>query len=610
MPTLLRFLCFSLLLGTCAPSPAFAQTDDSPTPNTFSGCIQEESGEPLIGASIVVKGTTTGTVTDMEGCFSLEYPGETVTLEIHYTGYRTFTIECTAGEKQTYTMEAEVETLEEVVVVGYGVSRKRSVSAAAVSMPASSVARESAPSHRAYEDAAADTESVSVPAADRPAAGQLTAGEVNDFGKWEMWHDISQEDLAEHRAVWQLYPDHRYPVQLTYDNGSPAMDVPVGLYTASGQLIWETRTDNHGRAELWRGLLDQNKYEQDRLEIRAVVNGRELRFPTAHPVKSGFNSLALKQPCYRNAAVDVALVVDATGSMGDEIAYLSSELEDVVRRSADSLAGADLRFGSVFYRDEGDDYLTRHADFTDDVEKAVSFVQEQSAGGGGDTPEAVDAALGVALDSLSWSDEAAARILFLVLDAPPHSSDQHVARMKKLTQRAARMGVRIIPVVCSGMDKSGEYLLRSMALATNGTYTFLTDHSGIGGKHLEPSTDIYKVELLNDLLVRLIHQFGRTQPCQNVDPLPVAEIEKEESTSFRAYPNPTAGPVTMNLPGKKGHVDLIDLQGKIIRRYAVSARRMDINLAALATGTYILRHTSRKGVLSSRRIIVDRHLAR
>jgi hypothetical protein len=609
MRTLLSILCLSLLLGPCAPAPVSAQIDL----HIFSGCVQDETGEPLIGASILIKGTSVGTVTDLDGCFSLEYSAEIITLVITYTGYAGHTVKVRPGKKVTLTLEPDVAALEEVVVTGYSVSYRRDAAPMTSSSLASRRVREEGASSAvaASYDARGDGgEAVSRPGSIGPAAGQLTAGEVNDFSKWEMWHDVSQEDLAEHRALWQLYPDHRHPVQLTHENGNPVVDVPVILRTRAGEVIWETRTDNHGRAELWRGLMHQNKYEQDRLEIVALIGGKEVRLPTAQSVKSGLNARTIEVPCQQQTTVDVALVVDATGSMGDEIAYLSSELEDVIRRSADSLSEADLRFGSVFYRDEGDDYLTRHANFTDEVESAVSFVRKQAAGGGGDTPEAVDAALQVALDSLNWSETAAARILFLVLDAPPHHTDQHVDRMRRLTRQAAKMGVRIIPVVCSGMNKSGEYLLRSMALATNGTYTFLTDHSGIGGKHLEPTTDLYEVELLNNLLVRLIHEFGQTQACVRAPVDPIAAVDEEIVGEFRAFPNPTSGPITCDLPGKKGHVDLIDLRGKIIQRYVVKGRQLGMNLGHLAVGMYVLRYESPKGKATSRRVMVNRNLVK
>ena len=59
-------------------------------------------------------------------------------------------------------------------------------------------------------------------------------------------------------------------------------------------------------------------------------------------------------------------------------------------------------------------------------------------------------------------------------------------------------------MAASGIDKETAFLLRNLGIATGGTYTFLTDHSGIGNPHAEPTVGEYQVERLNDLLVRLI----------------------------------------------------------------------------------------------------------
>ncbi|MBR5089579.1 MAG: hypothetical protein IK093_09125, partial [Ruminiclostridium sp.] len=72
---------------------------------------------------------------------------------------------------------------------------------------------------------------------------------------------------------------------------------------------------------------------------------------------------------------------------------------------------------------------------------------------------------------------------------------------------AAKLGIRIIPVASSGVDTDTEFLCRCMAMATGGTYTFLTDDSGVGYSHLEPTIGNYEVEKLNDMLVRIITDY-------------------------------------------------------------------------------------------------------
>ena len=138
----------------------------------------------------------------------------------------------------------------------------------------------------------------------------------------------------------------------------------------------------------------------------------------------------------------------------------------------------------------------------------IGFIDEQSANGGGDFPEAVHTALDKAFNSLQWSSTAKARIAFLMLDAPPHFTPQVVSKMQELIAQAAAKGIRIIPIAASGINKETEFLLRFIAITTNGTYVFITDDSGVGNPHLEASVGDFEVELLNDLLVRLIFEYS------------------------------------------------------------------------------------------------------
>ncbi len=73
---------------------------------------------------------------------------------------------------------------------------------------------------------------------------------------------------------------------------------------------------------------------------------------------------------------------------------------------------------------------------------------------------------------------------------------------------AAARGIRIVPVVASGIDGNTEFLMRLTAIATNGTYVFITNDSGIGNEHLEPTVGDYEVEHLKDLIVRVIGEYA------------------------------------------------------------------------------------------------------
>jgi hypothetical protein len=83
--------------------------------------------------------------------------------------------------------------------------------------------------------------------------GVLTAGEINDFSKWTLWKDIVKKDLKTHSEFWQMAIKGRYTLQLTSQNGLPLADAIVKLMTRD-KTVYQSRTDNTGKAELWVGL--------------------------------------------------------------------------------------------------------------------------------------------------------------------------------------------------------------------------------------------------------------------------------------------------------------------------------------------------------------------
>ena len=84
--------------------------------------VDKKTGEPIIGANVIVKGTTNGVITDLDGNYTLQAPAGSL-LEISYIGYQSVEIEATAQPQQIQLGE-DTEVLEEVVVVGYGTQKK------------------------------------------------------------------------------------------------------------------------------------------------------------------------------------------------------------------------------------------------------------------------------------------------------------------------------------------------------------------------------------------------------------------------------------------------------------------------------------------------------
>lgn len=301
-------------------------------------------------------------------------------------------------------------------------------------------------------------------------------------------------------ARWGFATQQRYAVVVESD-GAHVGDASVTLL-AGEQAVWTARTDVHGEAELFAGMFEAAP--EGPFSVKVSVAGQST---VVDEVVSGATPIVIPVEVAEAPAkvLDLMFVIDTTGSMGDELSYLQVELADVINRVRTQV-GADFKFRvSVnFYRDSGDEYLVRPFPFTENIDEALADLSKQTADGGGDWPEAVDAALGDAIAGHEWSESAIARLCFIVLDAPPHEAAEVLADVQDSVEAAAGRGVRIVPLAASGTDKSLEFLLRNMAIATGGTYTFLTNDSGIGGQHIEPTIGEFQVEILNDLLVRVI----------------------------------------------------------------------------------------------------------
>lgn len=442
-----------------------------------------------------------------------------------------------------------------------------------------------------------------------PRAGLLTAGEWNDLHNWDHhWTSLLADgEIESHQNMYGFFPKQRYTVLLTNAQDFPVSDAVVQL-KSRGEIIWEARTDNTGKAELWSGLFD--KKELPGLKVEAWVNGEKYELEQPKASKSGFNFLKINTECAASKNVDIVWAVDATGSMGDEIEYLKTELLDVIGRAKSRNPELAFRMGTVFYRDLTDAYITKSSGLSPDISRTVDFIKKQFADGGGDYPEAVHSALEEAIFRQKWSENAIARICFLVLDASPHQSAEVSASLQKSIREAARLGIRIVPVAASGIQKDTEFLMKFFGLATNGTYVFLTDHSGIGNKHLEPTTDEYKVEPLNDLLVRLITEYTTIETCEGKSEIRFADDpqQQQQGQNWQAfyYPNPASNRFTLELPFDVQSVAIYNAEGKAVRKMEKpQGGRHEVVVSDLAAGFYTIR-ILKDGRMQSGKLMVVR----
>ena len=322
--------------------------------------------------------------------------------------------------------------------------------------------------------------------------GQLTCSALDDNKYYDYWKSLSVSN-QEGKGIFQNYHDefafntfHR--LDLTIKNGN---NITVSLNGENAV----TKVDNFNKAYLFPSR-DLERYSvtisyvdqagTSKTIQKEVVNGDEIDLEAQKDISNN---------------IEIMFVIDATGSMGDEMRYIQEEINDVISQVKKDNANANLTLAMMVYRDTGDQYVTRYSDFTTDYVKQQEFLSKQSANGGGDFEEAVEVAMKEAMEK-QWSENST-KLLFHVADAPAH--DNKVSSWNQSALLAAQKGIKIITVASSGIDKKTEYFFRSQSLLTAGQYVYLTNHSGIGGEHLDATVqEQLVVEYLNKCLIRLI----------------------------------------------------------------------------------------------------------
>ena len=172
--------------------------------------------------------------------------------------------------------------------------------------------------------------------------------------------------------------------------------------------------------------------------------------------------------------LDVAFLLDATGSMGDEIGAVKEKIREMISAIALGDPTPDVRFGIVAYRDRDDEYVTRTYELTRDIDRIVENLDEIEADGGGDYPESFNEGLHVAVQELNWElDGSVSRLIFLIADAPPHLDYPDDYDYQREMSVARDRGIAIHAIGASGLDEEGEAIFREVAEGTQGRFQWL-----------------------------------------------------------------------------------------------------------------------------------------
>ncbi len=181
-------------------------------------------------------------------------------------------------------------------------------------------------------------------------------------------------------------------------------------------------------------------------------------------------------PANEGPVVEIAFVIDTTGSMGGLIASAKQKIWAIANEFASATPLPQIKIGLVAYRDLKEQYVTQKTELTDDLDAFYGALQQLSAGGGGDTPEAVDAGLAVAVENFGWSEEAKLRFVFLVGDAPPHG--EKVSECKRLASSARQHGIVLNTILC-GPSTSTRKVWQELASAAGGEFLSIDQNATV-----------------------------------------------------------------------------------------------------------------------------------
>jgi len=336
-------------------------------------------------------------------------------------------------------------------------------------------------------------------------SGLITAAAWNDNDNYLYWQDLFSQDASAPGKFYNYYGVNSWGfnsynrIKVTVKNGENVVaGASVVAYNQENTAVYKAVSNANGVAYLFCdddvGTITATSGESSST-VEFTAEQRDL-------------TVELTSNADKMNVVELMFVVDVTGSMGDEISFLKNEIADVVNKISASDNQVQIKLALLFYRDRGDAENLIYFDFEDvttpeGLQKQQNAIRTQSATGGGDFPEYVDEALELAV-SKSWSDTATTKIIFHLLDAPPHSTDSDKVRFNTATLKASELGIRYCPILSSGADTLTEYVTRQAALHTGGTFVFITDDSGIGNSHHDPNLPNVTVEALNSLMVRLV----------------------------------------------------------------------------------------------------------
>ncbi|MDB4959890.1 MAG: hypothetical protein JWO36_7459 [Myxococcales bacterium] len=298
-----------------------------------------------------------------------------------------------------------------------------------------------------------------------PARSGVAAGEWDDNANYR---DYTKWLAQSAGGIARLDTRDREFLVVADRDGKPVPNCKITISGQHGSASLVTMAS--GRALLFPhalGLADET--------LTATASCLQARTSAQISTKTADNVAKLELPTARalpaKRTIELAFVLDTTGSMSEEIEAVKGTIRTVAAKL--STSQTDVRIGLVEYKDRGDGQVTRTFQFSSDLAQFGKSVDGLYASGGGDMPEDMQAGLSDALDKLAWREDSVARMMVVIADAPPHLDYQDEKDYADAARRAAARGIKLFTVSASGMDSTGQIVMRQMAQFTGASNMFV-----------------------------------------------------------------------------------------------------------------------------------------
>lgn len=263
----------------------------------ISGLVMDVMGEPIVGVNVMEKGTTNGTITDMDGKFLLKAPAN-ATLIISFIGYKTLAVNLEGEKNVNITLKEDLEQLDEVVVVGYGTQKKSSLTASVATVPAKELSKQMGHSVAAALQGRAPGVEILQKGGEAGADIKILVRGAGTFGATEPLYVI--DGAFSNNGLNSLNPSDIESIEILKDGSAAAI---YGSRAANGVVLITTKHGQKGKAKVeisanyslqtpskYLDFLDANEHREYTKQIVANSTNQTQAPENIHPTNPDINT--------------------------------------------------------------------------------------------------------------------------------------------------------------------------------------------------------------------------------------------------------------------------------------------------------------------------------